>query len=76
VGSLDRVRRMARKGYVATAAVRRASAAKRNEDRLPVIADIQATGCTTPQQIANARTRGASPPRVLAPGRQHRSDAS
>jgi hypothetical protein len=44
---------MARKGNCASAAVRSESAAKRNEDLLPVIADIQATGCTTPQQIAN-----------------------
>jgi DNA invertase Pin-like site-specific DNA recombinase len=53
-GSLDRMRPMARKGNVASAAVRSTSAAKRNEDLLPVIADIQATGRTTPQQIADA----------------------
>ena len=48
-GSVGRMSRMARKGNVASAAVRSTSAAKRNEDLLPVIADIQATGCTTPQ---------------------------
>ena len=52
--SADRMSRMARKGNVASAAVRKASAAKRNDDLMPVIADIQVTGCTTPQQIANA----------------------
>jgi hypothetical protein len=49
-----RMSRMALKGNTASAAVRSASAAKRTEDLLPVIADIQAAGCTTPQQIANA----------------------
>jgi hypothetical protein len=53
-GSLERMRHMACKGNVASAAVRSASAAKQNEDLLPVIADIQATGSTTPPQIANA----------------------
>jgi DNA invertase Pin-like site-specific DNA recombinase len=53
-GSVGRMSRIARKGNVASAAVRSASAAKRNEDLLPVIADIQATGCTAPQQIADA----------------------
>jgi hypothetical protein len=33
--------------------VRRAACAKRNEDLLPVIEDIRATGACTPQQIAD-----------------------
>src|ERR1700730_12450938 len=53
-GSLDRMGRMALKGNVPNAAVRSASAAKRNEDLLPVIANIKATGRTTTQQIADA----------------------
>src|SRR5271156_1088024 len=53
-GSLSRMGRMAFKGNATSAAVRGASAAKRNEDLLPVIDDIRAAGCTTPQQIANA----------------------
>ena len=53
-GFVGRMSRMARKRNVASAAVRSAAAAKRNEDLLPVIADIQSTGCNTPQQIAKA----------------------
>jgi DNA invertase Pin-like site-specific DNA recombinase len=52
-GSLDRMSRMARKGNVASAAVRRAASAKRNEDLLPVIEDIRGAGLSTPQQIAD-----------------------
>jgi DNA invertase Pin-like site-specific DNA recombinase len=52
-GSLDRMGRMARKGNAASATVRRAASAKRNEDLLPVIDDIRATGASTPQQIAD-----------------------
>jgi DNA invertase Pin-like site-specific DNA recombinase len=52
-GSLDRMARMAQKGNVASATVRRATVAKRNEDLLPVIEDIRAAGYTTPQQIAD-----------------------
>jgi hypothetical protein len=44
---------MARKGNAASAAVRRASSAKRNEDLLPVIEDLRAAGWSTPQQIAD-----------------------
>ena len=44
--------RMARKGNAASAAVRRAASAKRNEDLLPVI-DIRGAGLSTPQQIAD-----------------------
>jgi DNA invertase Pin-like site-specific DNA recombinase len=52
-GSLDRMGRMARKGNAASAIVRQAASAKRNEDLLPLIEDIQATGAVTPQQIAD-----------------------
>jgi DNA invertase Pin-like site-specific DNA recombinase len=52
-GSSDRMKGMARKGNAASAAVRQAARAKRNEDLLPVIEDIQATGPATPQQIAD-----------------------
>jgi DNA invertase Pin-like site-specific DNA recombinase len=52
-GSLDRMGRMARKGNVASAIVRRAASAKRNEDLLPVIEDIRSVGLSTPQQIAD-----------------------
>ncbi len=45
--------RMARKGNVVSAAVRRAASAKRNDDLLPVIDDIRAAGLTSPQQIAD-----------------------
>ncbi|MCU1249508.1 MAG: Resolvase domain protein [Edaphobacter sp.] len=52
-GSLDRMGRMAQKGNVVSAAVRRAATAKRNDDLLPVIDDIRAAGLTSPQQIAD-----------------------
>ena len=52
-GSLDRMGRMAQKGNVVSAAVRRAASAKRNDDLLPVIDDIRAAGLTSPQQIAD-----------------------
>ncbi len=52
-GSLDRMERMALKGNVVSAAVRRAASAKRNDDLLPVIDDIRAAGLTSPQQIAD-----------------------
>jgi Recombinase len=45
--------RMAQKGNVASATVRRATVANRNEDLLPVIEDIRGAGLTTPQQIAD-----------------------
>jgi hypothetical protein len=45
---------MGRKGNAASATVRRAATAKRNEDLLPVIEDIRAAGFSTPQQIADA----------------------
>lgn len=51
-GSLDRMGRMARKGNAASATVRCAASAKRNEDLLPVIGDLQAAGLSTSQQIA------------------------
>ena len=52
-GSLDRMGRMAQKGNVVSAAVRRAASTKRNDDLLPVIDDIRAAGLTSPQQIAD-----------------------
>ena len=52
-GSLDRMAPMAQKGNAASAAVRRAAVAKRNEDLLPVIEDLRAAGHTTPQQITD-----------------------
>ena len=51
-GSLDRMEAMARKGNAASAIVRQAASAKRNEDLLPVIEDMRAAGVSTPQQIA------------------------
>ena len=53
-GDLKRMAPMARKGNAASIAVRSAAVAKRNEDLLPVIADIQASGSTSVQQIADA----------------------
>jgi DNA invertase Pin-like site-specific DNA recombinase len=53
-GSLDRMGRMARKGNAASAIVRCAASAKRNEDLLPVIEDIRAAGISTPQKIADS----------------------
>jgi hypothetical protein len=44
---------MARRGNAASAAVRRAASAKRNEDLLPVIEDIRGASLSTPQQIAD-----------------------
>jgi DNA invertase Pin-like site-specific DNA recombinase len=57
-GSLDRMGRVARKGNAASATVRCAARAKRNEDLLPVIEDIRATGASTPNQIANVPRSG------------------
>jgi DNA invertase Pin-like site-specific DNA recombinase len=51
-GSADRMEGMARKGNSASAAVRQAACAKRNEDLLPLIEDIRAAGFSTPHQIA------------------------
>jgi DNA invertase Pin-like site-specific DNA recombinase len=53
-GSLDRMGRMARKGNAASAIVRQAAGAKRNEDLFPVIEDIHIAGFSSPQQIADA----------------------
>jgi DNA invertase Pin-like site-specific DNA recombinase len=53
-GSLNRMRRMAKKGNAASAASRAAAVAKRNKDLLPAIAEAQASGLTSPQKIANA----------------------
>jgi DNA invertase Pin-like site-specific DNA recombinase len=53
-GSADRMERIGRKGNAASAAVRREAAAKRNQDLLPVIEDIRASGSTRPQKIADA----------------------
>jgi DNA invertase Pin-like site-specific DNA recombinase len=52
-GSLDRMGPMAKQGNAASAIVRRAACAKRNEDLLPVIEDIKSAGLYTPQQIAD-----------------------
>jgi DNA invertase Pin-like site-specific DNA recombinase len=52
-GSPERMEGMARKGNAASATVRRAASAKRNEDLLPVIEDMQTSGAVTPQQIAD-----------------------
>jgi DNA invertase Pin-like site-specific DNA recombinase len=52
-GSLDRMSRIAQKGNAASTTVRRAVVAKRNEDLVPVIADIRNAGLTSPQQIAD-----------------------
>jgi DNA invertase Pin-like site-specific DNA recombinase len=52
-GSPDRMGSMARKGNAASATVRRAASAKRNEDLLPVIEDLRMVGLSTPQQIAD-----------------------
>jgi DNA invertase Pin-like site-specific DNA recombinase len=51
-GRADRMEGMARKGNSASAAVRQAACAKRNEDLLPLIEDIRAAGFSTPHQIA------------------------
>jgi DNA invertase Pin-like site-specific DNA recombinase len=52
-GSVDRMGHMARKGNAASATVRQAASAKRNEDLLPVIEDIRGAGFAGPQQIAD-----------------------
>jgi DNA invertase Pin-like site-specific DNA recombinase len=52
-GSLGRMEAMAKKGNAASAAVRQAACAKRNEDLLPVIEDICGVGVSTPQKIAD-----------------------
>jgi DNA invertase Pin-like site-specific DNA recombinase len=62
-GNLDRMSRIAQKGNAASTAVRRAVAAKRNEDLVPVIRDIRNAGRNKPQQIADAlNERGISAP--------------
>jgi uncharacterized membrane-anchored protein len=56
--------RIAQKGNAASTTVRRAVDAKRNEDLVPVIADIRNAGLTKPQQIANGLNElGISAPR-------------
>ena len=45
--------RIAQKGIAASTIVRRAVDAERNEDLVPVIADIRNAGLTKPQQMAN-----------------------
>lgn len=60
-GSLERMKGMARKGNAASAAARSAAAVKRNDDLLPVIADLRASGCASYQQIADGlNQRGIS----------------
>jgi DNA invertase Pin-like site-specific DNA recombinase len=75
-GSLDRMGRMARKGNVVSAAVRRAASAKRNDDLLPVIDDIRAAGLTSPQQIADVSISEASRRHAEECGRQSRCAAA
>jgi DNA invertase Pin-like site-specific DNA recombinase len=53
-GSADRMEIIGRKGNTTSAAVRSEAAAKRNEDLMPVIEDIRASGSTSPQKIADA----------------------
>jgi DNA invertase Pin-like site-specific DNA recombinase len=63
-GSPDRMSHIAQKGNAASTTVRRAVAAKRNEDLVPVIADIRNAGLSKPQQIADGlNERGISAPR-------------
>ncbi len=69
-GSPDRMGSMAKKGSAASASVRRAAVAKRNDDLYPVIEDIRAAGLTTRQLMASMRE--ASQHLVEAPGRPYR----
>lgn len=63
-GDLSRIAAMAAKGNKASAAVRSASAAKRNEDLLLVIAEIPAAGAPSLAVIANElNANGITPPR-------------
>ena len=63
-GSMDRMAGMAAKGTVASIAVRRDIAAKRNSDIIPVIAEIRANGATSLRQIAAAlNAQGLTTPR-------------
>jgi DNA invertase Pin-like site-specific DNA recombinase len=52
-GDLSRMKSMAAKGTKASAKPRSMNAARRNEDLLPVIADIQASGPVSLRQVAN-----------------------
>jgi DNA invertase Pin-like site-specific DNA recombinase len=51
-GGRERMASMAAKGTLASAAVRQESAAKRNADLMPVIADLRAKGATSSREIA------------------------
>jgi DNA invertase Pin-like site-specific DNA recombinase len=63
-GGVERMAGISRDGNVASASVRTAAAAQRNERLAPVIASIQGEGKTTPQQIADAlNEKGISAPR-------------
>jgi DNA invertase Pin-like site-specific DNA recombinase len=53
-GKLERMPAMAAKGNKASAVVRRAIAAKRNEDLMPVIREVLESGDASPKQIADA----------------------
>jgi DNA invertase Pin-like site-specific DNA recombinase len=53
-GSVGRMKRIGRKGNAASAAARSEAVAKRNQDLLPAIEDIRASGSTSPQKIADA----------------------
>jgi DNA invertase Pin-like site-specific DNA recombinase len=63
-GDMARMEAMAAKGTKASAAVRGATAAKRNEDLLPVIEEIRKGGITTLRRIAvELNARGITTPR-------------
>jgi DNA invertase Pin-like site-specific DNA recombinase len=58
-GDLKRMPAIAAKGHKVSAAVRSAAAAKRNEELMPVIQEVQESGCNSPKQIADAlNTKG------------------
>lgn len=52
-GSVERMERIGRKGNAASARVRSKTAAKRNEDLIPVIQEIWTAGAHTPRRIAD-----------------------
>jgi DNA invertase Pin-like site-specific DNA recombinase len=68
-GNLDRMGSMARKGNAASAIVRRAAGAKRNEDLLPVIEDLRAAvrGVETVREADHNRD-GCALLRICLPG--------
>ncbi len=63
-GDMSRMKDIAAKGRKASAAVRQKTAAKRNEDLLPVIEEIRKNGSTSLRQIAaELNNRGITTPR-------------